>query len=156
MGVERGRALLVAADAVHGLTAGTWIGSLAVILGVGRPVTEPADDPSLFSAQIRSFSPLALASGITLVTMGGVLGWTHVQSFANLVGTPYGRILSFKVAIAGAVFAVGFWNWRRWLPKSDDPAGASILRSRAAGEVFLAVGVLLLTAVLVNSGKPGD
>jgi copper transport protein len=156
MGVERGRAWFVAADALHGLTAGTWIGSLAVILAVGRVGSGGANDVGAFAAQIRSFSPLALASGITLVVMGSLLSWTHVQSLANLVGTPYGRILAAKVGLAGVVFAAGFWNWRRGLPRCDHPEGAAALRARAAGEVFMALGVLLLTAVLVNSPKPGE
>ncbi|MGE0161318.1 MAG: copper resistance D family protein [Gemmatimonadales bacterium] len=156
MGVERGRPWLVAADALHALTAGTWIGSLAVILGVGRGASEADGDPSAFAAQIRSFSPLALASGMTLVSMGVLLSWTHVQSFANLFGTRYGRILAAKIAVAGAVFVVGFLNWRRGVPACDRPEGAAEVRSRAAGEVFFAVGVLLLTAVLVNSPKPGE
>jgi copper transport protein len=156
MSVERGRPLIVAADALHALTAAIWIGSLAVILAVGRGASERDADVSAFAAQIRSFSPLALTSGITLVTLGLVLSWTHVQSFANLVGTRYGRLLIAKVGMAGAVFAAGFWNWRRGVPTCDHPEGAAAVRSRAAGEVFLAVGVLLLTAVLVNSPKPGE
>jgi putative copper export protein len=156
MGVERGRPWLVAADALHGLTAGTWIGSLAVILAVGRGGAEGGADVGAFAAQIRSFSPLALASGIALVSMGSLLSWTHVQSWANLFGTSYGRILSAKVGLAGVVFAAGFWNWRRGLPDCDHPRGAAALRARAAGEVLFAVGVLLLTAVLVNSPKPGE
>jgi putative copper export protein len=156
MGVERGRAWLVAADGVHGLTAGTWIGSLTVILSAGRAGADTTNDLGIFTAQIRSFSPMALTSGITLVTLGALLAWTHVQSFANLFGTLYGRLLLAKIALAGAVLAAGAWNWRRGLPSSDQPAGASALRGQAAGEVFLAVGVLLLTAVLVNSPKPGE
>jgi putative copper export protein len=156
MGVERGRPWLVAADALHGLAAGTWIGSLAVILAVGRGTAESDTDVGAFAAQIRSYSPLALASGIALLTMGSLLSWTHVQSWANLFGTQYGRILAAKVGLAGAVFVAGFWNWRRGLPRCDHPQGAAALRVRAAGEVFMAVGVLLLTAVLVNSPKPGE
>ena len=156
MSVERGRPLIVVADALHALTAGTWIGSLAVILAVGRGAPESGADVGAFAAQIRSFSPLALASGITLVALGALLSWTHVQSLPNLLGTPYGRLLTAKVGLAGAVFAAGFWNWRRGVPTLDHLEGASAVRSRAAGEVFFAVGVLLLTAVLVNSPKPGE
>jgi copper transport protein len=156
MGVERGRPLIVVADALHAVTAGTWIGSLAVILAVGRGSSASEADVNAFAAQIRSFSPLALASGITLVALGALLSWTHVQTFANLLGTSYGRLLTAKVGLAGAVFAAGYWNWRRGVPSCDRPEGASAVRARAAGEVFLAVGVLLLTAVLVNSPKPGE
>jgi putative copper export protein len=155
MGVER-RALFVTADAVHALTASTWMGALAVILAVGRPSSETATDVSVFAAQIRSFSPMALASGITLVAVGVLLAWTHVQTLANLFGTRYGRLLIAKVGIAGGVFAAGFWNWRRGIPNVDRFEGVAAVRSRAAGEVFLALGVLLVTAVLVHSPKPEE
>jgi copper transport protein len=154
MGVERARPLFVTADALHALTAGTWMGTLAVILGVGRATA--TDDVGIFAPQIRSFSPMALTSGITLVAMGTLLAWTHVQTFANLFETRYGRLLIAKILVAGGVFAAGFWNWRRGLSSSDHPAGAAALRALAAAEVFFAVGVLLLTAVLVHSPKPGD
>lgn len=154
MGVERARPLIVTADGLHALAAGSWIGSLAVILAAGRGNTSSESDVAVFAAQIRSFSPMALVSGAVLLTMGLVLAWTHVQSFANLGGTTYGRLLSIKAGVAALVLGAGFWNFRRGVPAVDHPQGAAEVRGRAAGEVFLAVGVLLLTAVLVHSPKP--
>jgi putative copper export protein len=155
MGVERAVPVAVTVDGLHALAAGGWIGSLAVILTAGRtPPMSTEPDVAVFTAQIRSFSPIALASGVVLVIMGTALAWTHVQSFANLWGTTYGRLLSAKIGVAALVFAAGFWNWRTGLTISGRPEGAASVRRRAGGEVLLAVGVLLLTAVLVHSTKP--
>jgi len=152
VGADSGRALVVTADAVHTLAAGSWIGSLSIILTIGR-ARGPAG-PTLFAAQIRSFSPMALVSGIALVSMGVALAWTHLQAVSDLWTLPYGRILSAKVALALLIFGLGFWNWRRGLPISDTSEGAAAVRRRATWEVSLAVGVILLTAVLVHSPKP--
>lgn len=154
MGVERARSVVVAADGLHALAAGTWIGSLAVILTAGRPAAPTDSDVAAFGAQLRSFSPMALTSGFVLVLMGTALAWTHVQSFANLWGTTYGRLLASKVGVAALVFGVGFWNWRGGLAISHRPEGAATVWRRASGEVLLAAGVLLLTAVLVHATKP--
>lgn len=152
MGVESGRALAVTADAVHTLAAGVWIGSLAVILTVGRE--SAAEDSTFFAAQIRSFSPMALVSGGALVAMGVLLAWKHLHAVSDLWSLQYGRILSAKLALVLLIFGLGFWNWRRGLPAADTPDGAAAVRRRAAWEVSLAVGVILLTAVLVHSPKP--
>lgn len=148
MGVATARPLVVAADALHALAAGTWIGSLGLILAVGR-----APGPVLV-AQLRAFSPLAVASVSVLVAMGALLSWTHLQTPANLLTTSYGRVLSAKLGVAGLVFALGFWNWRRGLPVADSAHGEAGLARRARWEVAFAGCVLLLTAVLSHTVKP--
>ncbi len=154
MGVESGRALFVAADAVHALAAGCWIGSLSVIVSVGRPIGSSDEARALFAAQLRAFSPMALVSVAALIAMGAALSWTHLSGLSNLWETGYGRVLMAKVGLAGGVFLAGFVNWRLGLPASDTSVGAASVHRRASLEVVLAVGVLLLTAVLVHSVKP--
>ncbi|MEX1258009.1 MAG: CopD family protein [Gemmatimonadota bacterium] len=154
MGVESGRPLIVAADGMHALAAGGWIGSLGLILAVGRPGGAPRMSHPLFVAQLRSFSALAIASVFTLVSMGLVLSWTHLHSPSDLWTTTYGRVLSAKVGAAGVVMLLGFLNWRRGLPGSDSADGEDVMRRRAALEVTVAMGVLLLTAILTHTAKP--
>lgn len=154
MGVDSGRPFIVAADAMHALAAGSWIGSLGIILTVGHPAERPEGDVALFAAQLRGFSPLALVSVSTLIAMGVVLAWTHLDVPSSLWTTTYGRILSAKIGLAVTVFAAGLWNWRLGLPYSDTADGAAEVGRRAALEVSLAVGVLFLTAILVHAPKP--
>lgn len=163
------RWLAVAADALHTTAAGVWIGTLAVILTAGRPRmsdpaaagaaggpadTDGATPTPTFGAQIRAFSPMALVSGGTLVVMGSFLSWTHLTTLSDFWTVPYGRYLSAKIGVAMVIFSLGAWNWRRGIPDMDSPAGAEAVRKRGAVEVALAVGVVLLTAILVHSGKP--
>jgi len=154
MGVESWKGLAVAADGLHTLAAGGWIGSLFVILAVGRAPSQDAGAPTLFAAQIQSFSPVALVSGITLVGMGVALSWTHLHAISDLWTSPYGRILSGKVGLVSVILGLGAWNWRKGIPVADTQDGAAEVRRRATGEVVLAVAVLLLTAILVHSPKP--
>ena len=154
IGVESGRPFIVAADALHALAAGTWIGSLVVILTAGRGTLQKPGGVGAYAAQLRGFSPMAIVSVAVLLTMGVVLAWTHLGTLADLWTMTYGRILTAKTGLAGAVLAVGFWNWRRGLPGVDTESGAGAVQHRAAIEVSLALGVLLLTAVLVHSPKP--
>jgi putative copper export protein len=151
MGVDSGRSLIVVADAVHTISAGSWIGSLWVILTAGRKVERGS---GLFAAQICGFSPVALVSVAALTGMGVVLAWTHLQSVSDLWTIGYGRVLLAKVALVGLVLAVGLWNWKRGLPRLDTSDGQAEVQRRAAWEVSLAAGVLVLTAILVHSAKP--
>lgn len=152
MGVESWRVMVVLADATHALTAGVWIGTLAVILIVSRG--GPGRGPAEFAAQIRSFSPMALGSGIVLVSMGTLLSWTHLRAVSDLWSMGYGRLLSAKVLVALVIFGLGFLNWKRGLPECHTPDGAADVRRRGSREVGLAVVVLLLTAFLVHATKP--
>lgn len=152
MGADAARPLFVAADGIHALAAGSWIGCLGIILIAGR-ATGPGSE-GVFAAQIRAFSPVAVVSVTALLTMGTLLAWNHLEGLSNLWSTGYGRVLMAKVGVAGAVLGAGFLNWRRGIPVLDTPAGASGVQHRAAWEVSLAVVALLLTAVLVHSAKP--
>jgi putative copper export protein len=154
MGVESGRSLAVVADGIHALAAGSWVGALCLILVVGRTRMHGTSGSHVFVAQLRSFSPMALVSVPALIVMGVFLSWTHLRAPSDLWDSSYGRILSAKVLLAGGAFLFGLLNWRRGLPASDTVAGQQALRRRGAWEVSMAAGVLLLTAVLVQSARP--
>lgn len=152
MGADSARALWVAADGIHALAAGSWIGSLGIILIAGRD--RDTAGSRAFAAQIRAFSPMAIVSVTALLTMGALLAWDHLEGLSNLWATGYGRVLAAKIGVAATVLGAGFLNWRKGIPVLDSPDGAAGVQQKAAWEVSLAVVVLLLTAVLVHSAKP--
>ena len=98
MSVPSNVPLAVALYGAHTLAAGAWIGSLALILVVGRGPT--------FAAQLRAFSPVAMVSVGILVFAGFILSTQHVMAWENLWGSPYGRVLLLKVGVAGCA-----WPW---------------------------------------------
>lgn len=147
------RVVAVGADATHGLAAGIWIGSLAVILLANWPA--PRNRP-LLTAQFRAFSPLAVLGVSLVVGAGGVLSIIHLPAVADLWQAVYGRTLLAKVAVAGVAFALGYRNWRKGLPRIEETAAeAKRVRVRAAVEVAAALAVLGLTAFLTALPTPG-
>jgi len=155
MGVSEYRNLAVAADGLHALAAGAWIGSLVLILAFGRGAGMDGGS-RLFSVQLRSFSPMAVVSVAILVTMGVYLSWTHLSTPSDLWASSYGRVLSLKILAAGVVFILGFLNWRVGLPSLDAPGGDRKVQRQATLEVIVALAVLLLTSVLTQTPKPGE
>ena len=146
------RGLAVGADALHGVAAGAWIGSLAVILLAAGLL--PRSRP-LLAAQLRAFSPLALLAASFLVVAGVVLSAFHLPAIRDLWEAAYGRTLLAKVLVAGVIFALGYRNWRHGLPGMDEtPAGDRKVRIQAAFEVGAAVVVLGLTALLTGLPTP--
>jgi putative copper export protein len=180
MSVPANRPLAVSVDLVHAAVAGTWIGTLALIL-----TTTPRgrDHVALLGIQLRTFSPVALASVGILLFTGILLSGFHMHEIPALWESRYGRTLSIKLLVVGGVMGLGFRNWRRGLPSLPDPqslpdqrnpeatgpdpgapqpAGtpqpaletAAAVRRSAALEVGMAVLVVLVTAVLVATPVP--
>ena len=148
---ETTRELAVAADFVHALAAGAWMGSLVLILSTRKVETSGGD--SLFGAQLKAFSPVAVVCVTLLVVMGTYLGWRYLAALSDLWTTPYGRVLSAKVVVAGAVLLMGFVNWRRDMPSIDSPGTRASIARRASWEVGVAVVVLVLTGVLTGTAR---
>ena len=155
MGADSWRWIAVSADVLHTLSAGIWMGSLAVIIGASHQGPKrTASDTQAFGAQIQRFSTLALRAGLAVVLMGVVLTWTHLSSPSDLWMTGYGRVLSSKVIVVTLIFGLGFWNWRKGVPISESESGMRMIQRRGSWELILAAGVIFLTAILVHSVKP--
>ena len=146
------RAATMLADGMHVLAASAWLGTLCVMLISALPlprfVTRAANGEQV-RALVASFSPVALVSaGVASVT-GVVAALQHVGSVPNLWGTRYGVVLLVKLAVLSVVTMTGFYNWRFVQPVLPATAGVERLRHSAHVEAFVALVVLLVTAVLV-------
>ncbi|HWK89038.1 MAG TPA: CopD family protein [Longimicrobium sp.] len=146
----------IISDWLHVLSAGVWLGTLAVVLAVGLPAAlsvRPAAGDAI-ARMVGAFSPMALAAGGVVGTTGLISAWVQLGTPANLWGTYYGRMLLLKLALLIGVAAMGFYNWRRVLPRLGDETGAARLRRSARAEVGLGALVVLVTAVLVALPTP--
>ena len=153
------RSLAIAADTLHVIGAGGWIGSLTVVLLIGLPAmwTLPAGVRERgVAALFRTFSPLALGFAGLLGLTGLFAAWIHLGSVGAIIESRYGLVLAVKLSLLSVVGATGFYNWRRVLPVLDQPAGTSRLRKSAGVELAVAVLVLIVTAVLVATPTPMD
>ncbi|HEX2188795.1 MAG TPA: CopD family protein, partial [Longimicrobiaceae bacterium] len=155
--VEELRGAALAADALHVLGAGAWMGTLALVLGVGFPAALGASSGGRSAgvlALVRAFSPVALAGAGVAAATGVVSALFHVGAPAELWETAYGRALLFKLALVALALAAGFRNWRRTTPALERGGDAGPLRRTAAWEVAAGVLVVLATAVLVALPPP--
>jgi len=140
------RIVHLSADVLHLLAAGAWVGALwplAVALAGATDAAEAA-------RAARRFSALGIACVATLVVTGIANSWYTVGSVPAMIGTPYGRLLSAKLALFAAMLALAAVNRLRITPRlaSGDAAARARLRRNAAIEAALGLAVIALVGVL--------
>ena len=150
-------AVAVTSDVLHVVGAGTWLGTLLVVLLAGLPAAlrRPVDERGPASAALlASYHPIALAS-VGLVLLSGVVSsWVRLRSFSALTMTSYGSLLLYKVFIFLFVGLLGAYNWKKVMPRIAKPEGARRFRRSAAVELLVGGLVIALTAVLVATEPP--
>ena len=137
--------VLVAANFVHVLAAGVWIGGV-MMLAVA--VLARAAAPAAANV-VRAFSPWALTSAAALALTGLLAAWTHLEAPLAPWTSHYGRVLLLKLALVGVIVVLGALNWQQLGPAAGTGSGNAILRRSVWLEVLAALGVLAATAVLV-------
>jgi copper transport protein len=135
------------ADLAHLVAMSSWFGGLALLavclLPRATSKTPPAPlrgappPPSLPAEEVgpalRRFSLLATAAVTTLVVTGTFIAWRRVGSLDALVGTPYGRLLAFKLAVLGVLLWLGSMSRsvvQRRFGQPVEPAGEPVSRSK--------------------------
>ena len=151
--------LHLAADALHLLAAGLWLGTLApfsLFLAGARRSGNP-DWAASARVATRRFSVLAIVSVGVLFAAGLVNTWFLAGSVPALVGTDYGRLLLAKIALFFGTLAIAAVNLLRLTPLLADPrAGAGNrmrhaigwLRRNALIEATLGLAVLAIVGAL--------
>lgn len=144
---------------VHVLASSIWFGMLLIVAAVAIPRmlrSSTVRPVPAIAAVINIFSPIALVCGGAAVSVGVILAFLHVGSFAALVRSDYGRTLMVKVVLVLLVFGTGFFNWKRMKPALGDPAGGDRLARSATAELVIAALVLAATAILVALPSPAS
>jgi len=150
-GSERWTGAAMAADWVHVLAAGTWMGALAILLAMGR---DPAYGHAPLLRHLGAFSLLARGSVAALVLTGVFASWLHLSGVAALWGDPYGRVLALKLLLVAGLMALGAYNWRVLSPVTGTEAGNRRLLVAARWEVAVGALVLAVTAWLTGMAPP--
>ena len=150
-------------DSLHVAAVGTWLGGLAVLLFVVLRRDRAGSEGDVAPVASR-FSQLALIAVGVIVLTGLIQSWRQVGTFAALFTTTYGRLLLTKLGVFLAL--LGFaWVSRAWVQQhrlhveggvpgvGGNHSGPSLtaLRRSVGGEAVLAVVVLAVTSVLVNT-----
>lgn len=143
-----GRVPLIALTAVHELATGFWIGGLPFLL-VGLYVN---GDSTTQWYLTRRFSRIALISVIVIVISGLFMSISYVGSWTALIGTSYGLMLLAKIAMLGAMLALGGINF---LMLRKYSAEQTIPRLRRLVEAEVGIGItIILTAASMTAQPP--
>jgi putative copper export protein len=133
----------------HLMAGGAWLGTLAVLVALRWRASRGTSWARTWSLPlVRAFSPIALASAAIVGTTGVVATWMYVGAVSNLLGTSYGRMLTFKLACVAVILACGRANWQR-VQVGLDPRLPVM-----AGELAAAAAVVLATGVLTETEQP--
>jgi len=142
------RAALLAAEPLHLLAAGAWLGSLGpLFIAVG------ALDPDQGSVAARRFSPLGLLCVAILAGAALAQGWILIGGLPGLVGTDYGRVALVKLALLLVLLALAAVNRFRYAPAMRGPAGADArrgLRRSVAAETAVGLAAVLAASLLAD------
>ena len=139
--------LHLAADILHLLAAGLWLGTLipfALLLAEARRIGDPSW-AVIARAATRRFSVLAAASVVVLFSGGLVNTWFLAGTVPTLIGTEYGRLLLAKIAIFLTMVLIAAVNLLRLTPRLADPSG------QTTGRVWAAVAQLRWNTVIEAS-----
>lgn len=145
---EEGRLGLLhkAADGLHLLTAGLWLGALPALARVlSRASAEEA------YRTVRSFSRWAMAAVVLLIGTGAINAALILGSPADLALSAYGQLLLLKLLLVTGMLALAGFNQRRLTPALAGAGGASAaarLRRHCWLELSLGVGVVAVVALL--------
>lgn len=150
------RALSIVNDWLHLIAGAVWLGGLAFILLVWAPQLR-ADRRSAHRALERdvlpAFGRIALPAFLLASATGAVSLLAHLGHLSALWQTGYGRVLSVKILLVGAIAAVSYVHALRLRPRlaAGPPDGRLAVRHwrLVRSEPALAVGVVAAVAVLV-------
>jgi putative copper resistance protein D len=146
--------LHLAADFLHLLAAGLWLGTLPPLILFLAEIrrTGSSNWPALAAAASRRYSTMAIAS-VTVLLAGGVVNtWFLAGTVPALVGTAYGRLLLSKIGLFIAILMVAAVNLLRLTPRLA--AGSAVqrtvarLQTNAGIETTLGLGVVAVVSVL--------
>jgi copper resistance protein D len=151
--------LHLAADVLHLLAAGLWLGTLpplALLLVEARRARD-ANWATVARTATRRYSTLAVASVTVLLAAGVVNTWFLAGTIPALVGTEYGRLLLAKIGLFIAMLMVAAVNLLRLTPRLANPAGGTRnavwrtiarLQRNARIEAGLGLGVVAIVGAL--------
>jgi copper resistance protein D len=143
----------IAADVLHLVAAGAWIGGLlplALLLADARHSVDPAIAAMVHDVTLR-FSTLGVIAVGTLIATGLVNTWVLVGSVPALVGTEYGRLLLVKIGLFIAMVCIAAFNRLRLTPQLSFVRTAADAQRRLQRNSLIEFVMGLLILVIVGT-----
>jgi putative copper resistance protein D len=108
-----------AAQAIHLVAAGVWVGGL-VPLGyvLGKASIERAGEWAEYVAQVlRRFSRVGYFAVSLVLFSGCIIGWLMIGGFSGLFDTLYGRVVLVKFCLFSLMTAIALFNRFYLMPR---------------------------------------
>lgn len=139
----------VAVDSMifHLVGVTVWIGGLIALLGLVRQRIAHLD------VVTRRYSAIALVAFVVVALSGIGNAWIRIAYLSDLWTTPYGRLVSAKLALLVVLGAIGFWHRRRTLPAVASGERGPLVRW-ATGEVLIMAVTVGVAAALGRTATP--
>jgi putative copper export protein len=154
LGHASGNAITELLHTVHILSAGTWLGTLFVLMvaSSAQNKNESAESKDLQTILLRKFSTVAMIGAGVLVASGIVSTTLHLGNISNLWITPYGRTLIIKILIFLGIAACGYTNWR-YFQRAENTTVAP-RHKIIIMELTLAAAAILITGMFTELPRP--
>jgi putative copper resistance protein D len=140
----------LAADALHLLAAGAWLGGLvplAMLLTIIGQQKEPRW-AAITATAVQRFSVLGVISVGTLLASGIANSWYQIGAFTNLFATAYGQLVLIKIALFTAMIALACLNRFYLTPRLATAGAVRRLRHTTLGETALGFAAVVAVGFL--------
>jgi copper resistance protein D len=145
----------LAADILHLLAAGAWIGglpALTLLLHQARRAGDIASSAAV--AATRRFSAIGVAAVGTLLATGAINSWYMLSGPRNLIATDYGRLILFKIGLFAAMIGIAAVNRFHLTPQLAVPTAMRALQRNSLAEIGLGLCVFLFVGALGTMAPP--
>ncbi|MGK0274157.1 MAG: copper transport protein [Ilumatobacter sp.] len=150
------RPLHALVNSVHVAAGAVWVGGVVTMAGVVWSRYRSHRPMRVVELVVR-FSKIATIALASVVVAGGFMAILVLDSFGELTGTPWGKILLLKTAAVGLAMIGGAYNHFRLLPALEaDPESPELLtdlRNTVTAEAIMLVFVVAVTAWLVAAAS---
>ena len=150
------RPLHALVNSVHVAAGAVWVGGVVTMAAIIWNRYRSGHRMRVVELVVR-FSKIATVALAAVVVAGAIMAFLVLDSFGELTGTPWGRILLLKTAAVGLAIVGGAYNHFRLLPALDaDPESPELLgelRATVTAEAIMLVFVVTVTAWLVAAAS---
>lgn len=150
------RPLHALVNTVHIAAGAVWVGGVVALAAVAW-TRHRAGESGRMTELVLRFSKIASIALGAVVVAGGVMAILVLDSFGELTGTPWGKILLLKTAAVAIAATGGAYNHFRLLPALEAEPESSdrlaTLRSTLTAEAVMLLFVVAVTAWLVAAAS---
>lgn len=140
----------VAADMIHLIAAGAWLGALPAFALLLASEAKSEDAAKV----TRRYGRVALCAVAALAFSGLVNAWFLLSGLRDLIDTEYGRLLALKLALFATMLAFAAVNRFCLTPALPATRARRSLIRTTLSETALGLGVVFVVAVL-GTTPPG-